>query len=667
MNKNRYPFWALALLLAGVILALYSVSLGHNFFFDEENIILNNPTIRSFHQIPEIFKHGYFYFKGRAAPQWDEYYRPLTSLTFMLDYHFWKANPLGYNLTNLFLHIALCILYFRLLAVLLDHRIAAFLAALLYAVHTIHTEAVTYTASRGDILGIVLMLAAMLLYLRRRSMAALFCYFLALFSKETMILLPFYILALDIGFVKSRPKDLPKNTGPFFLVMIFFWLYRKFLCPIPFTPFDPDLRAVLLRMLGMGDGILQYVRALLAPEYFKPFSDVPELYGFGDPLLWTAVTVGSLLLAAWLLALRYRGLAFIAMTVFLVGLAPHFQILRVYPKWAEHYICISSLGLFLLLGMMIRSVFETRKKNTFILFLALYIPFLTFILVRTWQRNQIYNDTERYYTLLSQADTPYRFFGYQQLARMALEDNQPDKAYVDLHMALQQEFRSEFTHELLGTYYQQKNDPVKALHEFKLAYYYSLDSPRQLQFIGSTLIELGRYRHAARIFFLMRRLASDSIVPYTQLMVLHELLDQPDSVELWARSGLRVFESSPIKAASIRMALARFFYRSGRSEEALEQMREIIRRYPEAGGSADLARLCLGEMDPEQFLSLVENKYPHFQSAAPAFLIMADVLAGKRSQALEQLRRSRKGLLKFAKKNPLIRREIRLAEKFTRS
>ncbi len=669
MDKNRYPFWALALLLITIVSLLYSVSLGHNFYFDEENIILKNPTIRSFKLIPEIFKHGYFYFHGQGAANWNEYYRPFTSITYTVDYFFWGVNPMGYNLTNLFFHLLLCVLFFRFLEKLLDHRLAAFLAALLYSVHTIHTEAVTYTASRGDTLGIVLMLSAMLVYLNGRTLIALCFYFLALFSKETMMLLPFYILALDLGFVKSSRKDLARRALPFFALMILFWFYRKFWCPIPFAPFEGDLKGMLLRMLGMGDGILQYLRALLAPEYFRPFSDVPELYDFSDPLIWTAVTVGALLLAGWLFTLRRMSLGFIGMSILLMGLAPHFQILKVYPKWAEHYICISALGLFLLLGILIRQIFLGPKKLRWILLLGVYLPFLFMISFRTWQRNETYNDPERYYFLLSQTDTPYRFYGYQQMARAALEREEVDLAGVYLEVALAQEFRSEYTHELKGHYFLKKDRPKEALHEFRLAYYYSSKSLRQLQFIGSTLIELGRYRDAIKIFLIMKQVDPGAVAPYTQMMTAYELLNEPASVHQWSRAGLEAFRSHHGFKVSLQMALAKFYYRSEQWDLARKVLGGILaaseKRPP--SGNTDLARFFLGKIETTDFVRLVEIKYPYYQSLLPSYLVMREVLQDHPQEVRSQLKKNHQKLAKLSKKYPLVKRELRVAQRFLAS
>src|SRR3989338_3446889 len=102
--KFRHPSLIAGLCLGAVIFILYSVAFGHNFLFDEESIILKNPFIKKITLIPDLLQHGYFY-DGRPVLDWKLYYRPLASLTFLLDYQFWKVNPLGYNLTNTILHL----------------------------------------------------------------------------------------------------------------------------------------------------------------------------------------------------------------------------------------------------------------------------------------------------------------------------------------------------------------------------------------------------------------------------------------------------------------------------------------------------------------------------------------------------------------------------------
>src|SRR3989338_1887334 len=164
--KRPFPLFSLMLLAA--IWTLYSVSIGHNFLFDEAYIILRNPYIKNLSSIGELFKQGFFYFSGETRPGFAQYYRPLASLTFAVDYHFWKGNPLGYNLTNVLLHSAVALLLLKLLLGILKDKWAAGLAALFYAVHTAHSELLRDVSGRGEILGGLFFLLALLAYSRRR-------------------------------------------------------------------------------------------------------------------------------------------------------------------------------------------------------------------------------------------------------------------------------------------------------------------------------------------------------------------------------------------------------------------------------------------------------------------------------------------------------------------
>lgn len=74
-------------------------------------------------------------------------YRPLTVLTFRLNYLLSELSPATYHLFNVVLHAAVCILFLRFCRLLMD-RTTSLVAALLFAVHPIHTEAVSTEPSR---------------------------------------------------------------------------------------------------------------------------------------------------------------------------------------------------------------------------------------------------------------------------------------------------------------------------------------------------------------------------------------------------------------------------------------------------------------------------------------------------------------------------------------
>ena len=72
-------------------------------------------------------------------------YRPLTVATFRLNYMLHELQPLGYHLVNVLLHSAVCYLYVLLCGVVFSEVWPALIAGLLFAVHPIHTEAVSAT------------------------------------------------------------------------------------------------------------------------------------------------------------------------------------------------------------------------------------------------------------------------------------------------------------------------------------------------------------------------------------------------------------------------------------------------------------------------------------------------------------------------------------------
>lgn len=69
-------------------------------------------------------------------------YRPFTVITFRLNYFFSELNAASYHLLNVVFHAIVCVLFLRVCRLFLDRK-SALVAAVLFAVHPIHTEAVS--------------------------------------------------------------------------------------------------------------------------------------------------------------------------------------------------------------------------------------------------------------------------------------------------------------------------------------------------------------------------------------------------------------------------------------------------------------------------------------------------------------------------------------------
>ena len=643
-----------------MIFVLYSVAFGHNFLFDEENIILRNPLIRSLSLVPQLFTHGYFFFEGRPVTDWAQYYRPLTSLTFALDYQFWKLNPLGYNLTNTFLHCLVSVLFFLILLKMIRNTTAAFLAALLFSVHTLHTEAVTYIASRGDLLGAALILGALYCYWGRYAKMSLFFYALALFAKESAILLPLYLLALNVCFMKSPRKVLIRDLIPFVCVAALFFIFRKFYCPIPLGPPSNDLREAALRVLSMGDPFLSYLQAIFLPETFKFCQSVQFAPSFLNPRVLKTLFVALLLLAGWFLAWRRRGAAFFGMSLFLLSFLPYIQVVHFYPEWAEHYLYIPSIGLAILLGCFIREILYAKNKPVIVLFFVLYFVFFLFVCQRTWARNAAYNDTFKYYQRLAQSDSPYAFFGYQNLARLAIEQGDWDDAIVPLKTAEAIEPHSDVTQNLLGLYYLQKNRTTEAVQHFRTASWLNKGDNTYLMNAGIALIRRGQYEDAIKILEEVQKKSPAHLSVYTNLIAAYDLWGQPKKALAWADGGLKAFEGKESETVVLTMATARLAFRQGWQELLKEKLAVILQKYPDAFWYGDVARLFSGKTTPDEFLQIVQKKYPGFKSTAQINVLIALDLREQWGKIDAVMEANKTKFEKQAKNHPLIKKELDL-------
>ncbi|XP_067392375.1 protein O-mannosyl-transferase TMTC1 isoform X4 [Emydura macquarii macquarii] len=157
---------AAALLLAGLGALCYGNSLRGEFVHDDVWAIVNNPDVRAAAPFAALFAND-FWGKGMAENTSHKSYRPLCVLTFKLNILLAGMNPFYFHAVNVILHclVTLVLMYTCDKAVFKDGRLA-FVTALFFAVHPIHSEAVTGIVGRADVLACLLFLLAFLSYNR---------------------------------------------------------------------------------------------------------------------------------------------------------------------------------------------------------------------------------------------------------------------------------------------------------------------------------------------------------------------------------------------------------------------------------------------------------------------------------------------------------------------
>ncbi len=182
-----------------VCLAIYANSLHNPLLRDDKTAVVNDPRAKDPSRWKDIFTQSYWHGLND-----DPIYRPLTTLSFLLSHVMTGDRPWGYRIVNVILHAAVCVAVYLLGVRLLRDRLAAWIAAMLFAVHAVHTEAVTAIVGRAD-MGVTLLLVIMLWLLLGRTTpddcrgwrwaGVLLLAVLALFVKETA----FVVFPLVVG------------------------------------------------------------------------------------------------------------------------------------------------------------------------------------------------------------------------------------------------------------------------------------------------------------------------------------------------------------------------------------------------------------------------------------------------------------------------------------
>lgn len=193
-------------LIPVLAILLYANTLGHEYTQDDAIVIYDNMyTQQGVKGIPGLLKYdtfrGFFKEEGKAKLVSGGRYRPLTPIMFAIEYQIFGKNPFVGHLMNVLLYAFLGFLIFHVLSRMLtgpfDEDVAtwiAFIAALLYVAHPIHTEAVANIKGRDEIMSMMGSIAAIglgLKYLKESKLKYLVgifvCFFLGLMSKETTI------------------------------------------------------------------------------------------------------------------------------------------------------------------------------------------------------------------------------------------------------------------------------------------------------------------------------------------------------------------------------------------------------------------------------------------------------------------------------------------------
>lgn len=496
---------AVFLVLSAAIFVLYVNALDNSFHYDDFHSFVNNRHISRVENIPTFFLSTHMFSSSESAFR-DRAYRPVLLTTYALNYWFGGLNPRGYRLFNLTLHILTCFVFFLLVREMSGNKKVALLSALFFAITPFNTEVINYISSRSTLLATLFSLLCLYFHVRLRSSGllrfyflSLSCLFLALGSKQIAVMVPLILFAYDCYFLPAHDRGLKRFLAPYFIYIAGGLVY--------FTAFDifgligeivagGGIRSISSNLLTQSVVTLKYIRLFFLPYGLSIDHDIRVITTLLDlegilGLLMNFALLGSIVM----LYIYKRKILSFFMLFFYIASVPTIVV----PLNIQLF---ENRGYFPLVGMAVAAGF-----------------FLEWLLkARGRVLNRVVKVCVVCYLVIS--------------AFMVMQRNQDWETEETLWKSvLRTNSKSFKAHASLGSFYDAKGEPDKAIREYKKAI--KLDPTYFIPYIkiGIIYYNRGDYDRAGELYSKALEINGDYAIAHYNLGLIYHRTAQLDKAE----------------------------------------------------------------------------------------------------------------------------------------
>ncbi len=575
-----------------VSFAVYFNALFGDFVYDDMVQILGNQWIKDITNIPTIFSEGVWSFDpGRSS---SNYYRPLMYFVYTLNYRLFGYNSWGFHLVNILFHCCSTVLVFLIVRRILSeyYRVStsllylspSFMAAMLFASHPIHTEAVTWIAGLPDVAYTFFYLLSFYFYVRSKAMQSvnylfsLACFTVAAFFKEPALTLPVILLAYDYAFRKERTRftDYMKKYIPFIIIEVGYLAMRVHVL----GEFAPEKGHVTLSgyqyAINVSHLFIQYLGKLLLPVnltaiyVFHPVVSFFDLKGIFSVLATVAFVV------LFPLTLKKERVAFLALVVITVPLLPALYLPALGDStFADRYLYLPSVGYVLLLAIFLSWAEEKLPRAAGSIKIGFMIVWALYS-VGTITRNNVWQDNFKLWT-----DTVKKSIDSEKahvnLGIAYASKGQLDLAIEEYETALRLKPDSSKAHLNLGIAYISKGQLDLAIEEYKTALRLKPDSIKAHLNLGVAYISKGQLDLAIEEYKTALRLKPDYAEAHSNLGLAYASKGQLDLAIEEYKTALRL--KPDLEEAHYNLGFA--YASKGQLDLAIEEYKTALRLKPD--------------------------------------------------------------------------------------
>lgn len=590
-------------LVVAVALLAFANSIGNGFVFDDQFIIVNNPYIR--HLRPSIiFLSGYW-----PDPRMDILYRPLVILSYAVNFAIGGLTPWGYHLVNIVLHAGISAVVYAVAWSLFQSRGLAFFAAIAFALHPIHTEAVANVVGRAELLAALLVFLAWFAYLKAlevdgirrvlRYAASLICFLLALISKENAVVLLGLLVLSDV-FLYTQHRRYTSVRGllqfmagplrrvyPWYLATFAMYVLVRYqvlgalrtsVAGIHFVDNPIALVDLPTRLLTATKVLGKYLWLLLAPYGLSAdysYHVIPLSRRLWDPAVLATISALLLLAAcAWMVRRRHPVFVFALAFFFLATLPVSNFFFPIGTIMGERLMYLPSFGFCLALGAVMQMALVRAaggSRALVALSVGLVVGLSAAYAAGSVVRNRVWRDEETFARVTLQS-SPTSAKMHKQYGDSLIRKGRLEEAQAEIETAL------------------------KILPDFPEAY----------NDLGIALTLQGKVDEALKVFQKAASSLKGYADPFYHMGKIYELKGmRAEAEEAYRRAG----QGIPMVAdAAVGIALA--LYRLRLIPEAQRQLEDAVRRKPDSVEVRNnLGLLYLGQ-------NRLEDARRHLQVAA---------------------------------------------------
>jgi len=531
---------------------LYANTLKHEYAFDDAAAIVNNAyTQAGIKGIPDLLTKDFFQaFSGHESNLGGRW-RPLSLITFAIEYQLFGANPhVNHWMNVIFYGLTAIFLFLMLQKVCPGKKMVNFLVTLLFIAHPTHTEVVANIKSCDEILSLLGLCITVYLFFKfiesgksKFIIGSCIAYFLALTSKENGITFLAIIPLMLVCFAGKTWKESILKMIPLFVVAAIYVVIRwKMVGMIGDTenheimsnPFEGATAgqkyATIFKVLG------KYLWLVLFPvklAYDYSYNEIPRV---GWDNIWAIVSlliILSLLVFSVITVFKPRaansrsvplsrviafGILFYFITISIVSNL----VFNVGAPMADRFLYLPSLGFCLVVAWSLftflkadvvqaksLSIMDFIKSNSKLVVISCIL--LALYSFKTIDRNPVWKNNRTLYES-GVYDAPGDALNHHRFANQLLsvdaaaekDSLKRDAIYnrsideLNKAIAIVPENFNAYTD--MGALYENKNDMAGALKCYDLALKYNPNSIRTLSNKGVVLAKIGRYGEALEIF-----------------------------------------------------------------------------------------------------------------------------------------------------------------------